>query len=72
MNTIVTYTVIRSAPTGFEGEPYCVAIIDTGNGRVTSRVAGYVDGMEVAIGEELIALDDAGEYGERYAFPESA
>jgi len=53
---IVTYTVIRYPPKGFENQaPYVVAIIDIENGpRVIGRVSNSVD--EVKIGSSVTLL----------------
>jgi uncharacterized OB-fold protein len=46
---IVTFTVIRSPPLGFENQaPYVVALIDIENGpRVMGRVATNPDGLQI-------------------------
>jgi len=67
-NEIVSYTIIRTPPEGFEGAPYCVAIVDTGNERLTARIAGYVDGHEIQVGDQVTALDEPDEFGATYSF----
>ena len=66
---IISYTVIRTPPVGFEGAPYCVAIIGTGEKRVTARVAGYEDGQSVQIGGTVVALEEPDELGATFKFP---
>ena len=65
---ILTYTIIRTPPTGFDGAPYCVAIIATESGRLTARVAGYKDGQLISIGDTVSALDGPDEFGATFKF----
>lgn len=67
-NEIVSYTIIRTPPEGFEGAPYCVAIVDTGNEHLTARIAGYSDGQTIQVGDQVIALDEPDEFGATYSF----
>ncbi|MFH0412812.1 Zn-ribbon domain-containing OB-fold protein [Corynebacterium sp. L4756] len=65
---IVSYTIIRTPPTGFDGAPYCVAIVDTDSKRVTARVAGYQDGQQIQVGDKVVSLSEADEYGATFSF----
>lgn len=64
--TIFTYTIVRTPPQGFDGAPYCVAIVDRGGTLETARVSGYTDGRQVAIGDELDRLEEPDEHGAYY------
>ncbi len=66
--TIFTFTVIRTPPQGFEGAPYCVAIINTGDTLETVRVAGYTDDREIAVGDTVHALARPDDNGATYTF----
>lgn len=65
---IISYTIIRTPPEGFEGAPYCVAIVNNGVECITARIAGYKDGKEVRIGENVIALDEPDVFGAIFRF----
>lgn len=48
---IKTFTVIRTAPEGFEDQvPYCVALIETATGTECVRLEGYNDDVEICVG----------------------
>lgn len=64
---IHTYTIVRTPPRGFDGAPYCVAIIDVDGKLETTRVSGYTDGTEVNIGDRLRRLEQPDEFGAVYA-----
>lgn len=66
--TIHTYTIIRTPPEGVTGAPYCIAIIDTGTGLETVRVAGYVDGSRIAVGDVVTPLVEPDGHGATYSF----
>ncbi|QGU03606.1 OB-fold domain-containing protein [Corynebacterium comes] len=67
-STIYTYTIVRIPPRGFEGAPYCVAVVDTDGQLETARVSGYVDGLAVNVGDPLDRLEQPDEFGALYAF----
>lgn len=57
--TIHTFTIIRTAPTGFEDlVPYCVAVVDTGTEKVCSRIAGYTADVNVTVGQQVRTIAD--------------
>jgi len=59
MNTIYSYTVVRSSAPAFAAKvPYLVAIVDTGETRLSAFVEGYTDGMTVSVGDEVTYLRD--------------
>ncbi|RSZ63934.1 hypothetical protein EAH68_06810 [Corynebacterium hylobatis] len=64
---IHTYTIVRTPPQGFDGAPYCVAIIDVDGQLETARVSGYVEGTEINIGDHLHRLEQPDEFGAVYA-----
>lgn len=66
--TIHTYTIIRTPPEGFAGAPYCIAIIDTGAGLETARIAGYADGSRIAVGDPVTPLATPDDHGATYSF----
>ncbi len=66
--TIHTFTIIRTPPNGFAGAPYCVAIIDTGDGLETVRIAGYIDGVDISVGDTVTALNEPDTDGATYSF----
>jgi uncharacterized OB-fold protein len=55
--TLITYTTIHAAPTGFEGmAPYSIGLVDLGEG---GRVLAWLEGMEeseIEIGMKLRAV----------------
>ncbi|ANE03742.1 OB-fold domain-containing protein [Corynebacterium crudilactis] len=65
---ILTYTIIRTPPAGFDGAPYCVAVIDNNGTAETARVAGYVDGQDVHIGDTVRALEEPDQFGATFRF----
>lgn len=65
--TIHTYTIIRTPPEGFTGAPYCIAIVDAGAGLETARIAGYVDGGGIAVGDPVTPLATPDAHGATYS-----
>lgn len=48
---IKTFTVIRTAPEGFEDRvPYCVALVETSTGTECVHLEGYNDDVEIYVG----------------------
>lgn len=65
---IHTYTIIRTPPQGFEGAPYCVAIVDIDGRLETARISGYSDGQEISIGDQVDQLLEPDEFGTTFKF----
>lgn len=65
---ILTYTIIRTPPEGFEGAPYCVAVINNEGAAETVRVSGYEDGQDIHIGDQVSKLDQPDQYGATFRF----
>ncbi|BAU95555.1 hypothetical protein N24_1293 [Corynebacterium suranareeae] len=65
---ILTYTIIRTPPKGFEGAPYCVAVINNNGIAETVRVSGYQDGQDIRIGDAVSPLDQPDQFGATFRF----
>lgn len=65
---ILTYTIIRTPPEGFEGAPYCVAVINNEGTAETVRVSGYEDGQDIHIGDQASKLDQPDQFGATFRF----
>lgn len=64
---ILTYTIIRTPPEGFDGAPYCVAIVDNNGTKETVRVSGYEDGLEISVGDAVVGLPEPDQFGATFA-----
>lgn len=54
---IYTYSIVYSASESFSDKtPYIVAIIEDGNNKFLSRIDGYNEQMDVAVGKEVEIL----------------
>ena len=61
---IYTYTIVRSASEDFVDKvPYAIAVLEDQNGKkFSSRIEGYKENMNVAVGHEVsfLEFDQAG------------
>lgn len=58
---IKTFTIIRTAPEGFEDRaPYCVVLLETATGTECVRLEGYNDDVEINVG---MPVEDGGKNG---------
>ena len=60
LGTLATWTVVRRPPSGFEGGPFIVAVVDLQAGlRITARIRDLIPEPDLGVAVTIVDYDGA-------------